>query len=178
MLPLVRSLSTAHFAACWLFLSRSTATMMELSLATGSCSLLCEEVTEKGEANIFNGEHHWSLSLSQCNNQLPAQWIPNKQIAKGRRIRGAKRRGERDKREFCLSSPVALFCPARPALTSLPRLSAVIEPPKTANAFSGSFAVSPNLGHELSPIIGWLDCYGGFAVPVFLCPFVCFLHTQ
>ena len=71
-------------------------------------------------------------------------------------------RGEAEGRErqegilSLLSRRLFLSCSS---LTSLPRLSAVIEPPKTANAFSGSFALSPNLGHELSPIIGWLDCY-------------------
>jgi hypothetical protein len=90
-------------------------------------------------------------------------------------------RGETEGRErqegilSLLSRRLILSCSS---LTSLPRLSAVIEPPKTANAFSGSFAVSPNLGHELSPIIGWQDCYGGLWCSCFLVSVRLFLHTQ
>lgn len=43
VLPLAMSRSTAHFAACWLFLSRSTATMVELSFPA-SGSPLCDAV--------------------------------------------------------------------------------------------------------------------------------------
>lgn len=43
VLPLAMSRSTAHFAACWLFLSRSTATMVELSFPA-SGSPLCDTV--------------------------------------------------------------------------------------------------------------------------------------
>lgn len=50
VLPLARSRSTAHFAACWLFLSLSTATMVELSFPS-SGSPLCD-VVEKAERYI------------------------------------------------------------------------------------------------------------------------------
>jgi hypothetical protein len=92
--------------------------MIELSLATGSCSLLCEEVTEKGEANIFNGESPTA----------------------DRRMRNGG--GERDKRDFVSPLPSPYFVLLVPNLPP-PFAPAVIEPPKTktANAFSGSFAV-------------------------------------
>lgn len=45
-LPLARSRSTAHLAACWLFLSRSTATTVELSLASLSPPP-CEDAEEE-----------------------------------------------------------------------------------------------------------------------------------
>jgi len=116
VLPLDRSLSTAHFAACWLFLSRSTATMMELSLALASCSALYEDDTANAEANILNGEHH---SLSSSIQQSACNPSENRRTpttdSKERRLQEAKQRGERDKGGFCLSSSlVALFCPAPP----------------------------------------------------------------
>lgn len=45
-LPLARSRSTAHLTACWLFLSRSTATTVELSLASLSPPP-CEDAEEE-----------------------------------------------------------------------------------------------------------------------------------
>lgn len=166
---LVRSRSTAHFTICWLFLSRSTATMMELSLATGSCSLLCEEVTEKGEENIFDGdgEHHCPLPLSQCNNQLPAQSIPSKGRNGGR--------VERDSRYFFFSPlPSPYFVLLVPNLPPPFLCCNWATQPKLQMCFQAVLLFRQIWTLEFSPIIGWLHYYGGFLVPVLLCPFVCF----
>ena len=83
VLPLARSRSTAHFAACWLFLSRSTATMVELSFPA-SGSPLCDAV-EKAERYISH--------LSD--QQMKQQMTQNAQIGK---MEGRER--ERQKGNF------------------------------------------------------------------------------
>ena len=72
-----------------------------------------------------------------------------------------------------LSRRLVLSCSS---LTSLLRFSVAMEPPKTVNAFSGGFAVSPNLDHELSPIFVWLSCCEDFAAHVFVVSIHLFLR--
>lgn len=116
-----------------------------------------------------------TLFLPQCNDQLPIQTRsdePQQQIEKKE---GCRRRngGERETRGILslLSRRPILSCSP---LTSL-RFSVAIEPAtQSCNAFPGSFAVSPNLDREISPIIGWTNCCGDFGAHVFSCPFVYF----
>lgn len=81
-LPLARSRSTAHLTACWLFLSRSTATTVELSLASLSPPP-CEDAEEE-KADRY---------------MLPA---PRRQ--KDRRSRRRRGRDKKKKGFFCFSS--------------------------------------------------------------------------
>ena len=117
-----------------------------------------------------------TLFLPQCNNQLVTQARtdePQQQIAK----KGGCKRRNRGERRGILSLLCRRLILSCSSLTSLLRFSVAMEPPKTVNAFSGGFAVSPNLDHELSPIFVWLSCCEDFAAHVLLCPFIYFTQA-
>lgn len=112
-----------------------------------------------------------TLFLPQCNNQLVTQARtdePQQQIAK----KGGCKRRNRGERRGILSLLCRRLILSCSSLTSL-RFSVAMEPPKTVNAFSGGFAVSPNLDHELSPIFVWLSCCEGTLQLIF-----CRVHSS
>jgi len=113
-----------------------------------------------------------TLFLPQCNNQLVTQARtdePQQQIAK----KGGCKRRNRGERRGILSLLCRRLILSCSSLTSLLRFSVAMEPPKTVNAFSGGFAVSPNLDHELSPIFVWLSCCEGTLQLIF-----CRVHSS
>jgi hypothetical protein len=128
--------------------------MMELSLAPASCSALCEDDTEKGEANIFN---QWCPLLlyiflnatikSASNPNEKRRRVPQQQqVEKGRRPQERRNGGERETRGIL--SPVSrrpvLSCSS---LTSLLRFAVAMEPAtQSSNGVAREFCCFAKFG--------------------------------